>query len=159
MPDKLYWEDIEVGKTISLGEKRVERDEIIAFAREFDPQPFHLDEQAAKDTMIGELIASGWHTNVMLMRLMYDNLLKDSASLGSGGLEEVKWLEAVRPGDVIRAHYICLESRGFQEPAGYRHLQGGLRRHQSGRQGGDGAAGSAISSAAAIGIASREPVL
>lgn len=111
MPETLYWEDIEVGKTIALGEKRVEKDEIIAFAQEFDPQPFHLDAQAAKGTMIGELIASGWHTNVMLMRMLFDSLLKDSASLGSGGLEEVKWLEAVRPGDVIRGTYTCLESR------------------------------------------------
>jgi len=111
VPEKLYWEDIEVGKTIALGEKRVQKDEIIAFAREFDPQPFHLDEDAAKNSMIGELIASGWHTNVMLMRMLYDSLLKDSASLGSGGLEEVKWPEAVRPGDVIRGTYTCLESR------------------------------------------------
>ena len=118
MPEKLYWEDIEVGKTIALGQKRVDLDEVIAFAREFDPQPFHLDEQAAKDTMIGELIASGWHTCVMLMRILYDSLLKDSASLGSGGLEEVRWLEAVRPGDVIRGTYICLESRASNSRPG-----------------------------------------
>jgi len=111
VPNTLHWEDIEVGKSIALGEKRVERDEIIAFAREFDPQPFHLDEDAAKDTMIGELIASGWHTGVMLMRMLFDTILKDSASLGSGGIHEMKWIEAVRPGDVIRGTYTCLESR------------------------------------------------
>jgi acyl dehydratase len=107
----LHWEDFEVGRTVPLGEKQVTREEIVAFAAEFDPQPFHLDEVAAKDTMLGGLAASGWHTCAMLMRMMCDGFLLNSTSLGSPGLDEVKWLKPVRPGDTLRAQYTCVESR------------------------------------------------
>lgn len=111
MSDKIYWEDIEIGQEFALGEKRIERDEVIAFAHEFDPQPFHVGEESAKGTMLGELTASGWHTCCMMMRLMFDSFLSKSSSLGSGGLDEVKWIEPVRPGDVISGRYRVLESR------------------------------------------------
>lgn len=107
----LYWEDFEIGRVVALGEKLVTREEIIAFATEFDPQPFHLDEAAAKDTMLGGLAASGWHTCVMLMRMICDSYLVSSSSLGSPGLDEVKWLKPVRPDDTLKARYTCLESR------------------------------------------------
>lgn len=108
---KHYWEDFVVGETIEIGRRKVDRDEVVAFAKEFDPQPFHVDEAAAEASMFGGLIASGWHTCAMVMRLMCDNYLLDSASLGSPGVEHVKWLKPVRPGDTIRAMRTVLESR------------------------------------------------
>lgn len=121
MSDKrqtLYWEDFEVGRTVALGERRVSRAEIIAFAAEFDPQPFHLDEVAARGSMLGGLAASGWHSCVLLMRMMCDGYLNASSSLGSPGLDEVKWLKPVRPGDTLRAQYTCLESRSSRSRPG-----------------------------------------
>lgn len=100
---RLFYEDFVVGDTLEMGRRVVERDEVIAFAREFDPQPFHVDEQAARDSFFGGLIASGWHTCAMVMRMMCDSYLLDSASLGSPGVDNVRWLKPVRPGDEIRA--------------------------------------------------------
>lgn len=107
----LYFEDIEVGRTISLGARRVTREEIIAFAAEFDPQPQHLDEAAARESGLGGLAASGWHLCALHMRLMCDGYLLNAASLGSPGLEAVEWHEPVRPGDTLRAQFTCLEAR------------------------------------------------
>lgn len=106
-----YWEDFEVGRTVALGEKTVTREEIIAFAAEFDPQPFHLDEAAAASTMLGGLAASGWHSCAIMMRLMCDGYLNNASGLGSPGLDEVKWLKPVRPGDTLTAQYTCKEAR------------------------------------------------
>lgn len=108
---KYYWEDFKVGEVQPIGEKRIDRDEIIAFAKQFDPQPFHIDEVAAKDSIFGGLIASGWHTCALVMRMMCDAYLLDSASLGSPGLDNVKWLKPVRPGDTIRAQRTTVEVR------------------------------------------------
>jgi acyl dehydratase len=88
----------------------VTREEIVAFAREFDPQPFHVDEAAAAGTIYGGLIASGWHTIALYMRLMWDSYLKDTASLGSPGVDEVRWLKPVRPGDTLRARFTVLDA-------------------------------------------------
>ena len=106
-----YWEDFNVGEVEQIGGKRVMREEIIAFARQFDPQPFHVDEAAARQSMYGGLIASGWHTCAMVMRMMCDAYMLQSASVGSPGIEELKWLKPVRPGDTIRAQRTTLESR------------------------------------------------
>ena len=108
---KYYWEDFKVGETHQIGEKRVDKDEIIAFAKQFDPQPFHVDEAAAKVSLYGGLIASGWHTVALVMRMMCDSYMLDSASLGSPGIDNLKWLEPVRPGDTIRAQRTTLELR------------------------------------------------
>jgi acyl dehydratase len=91
------------GRTLS-------KDEMIAFAREFDPQPFHTDEAAAKETIYGGLIASGWHTTAIMMRLFWDALLKDCASLGSPGADEIRWLQPVRPGDTLRLRFTVAET-------------------------------------------------
>lgn len=99
----LYLDDFRPGQEIALGSRRVTRDEIIAFAREFDPQPFHLDEDAARETIYGGLIASGWHTVSLFMRLLADGLLANAASMGSPGVDEVRWLKPVRPGDTLTA--------------------------------------------------------
>jgi acyl dehydratase len=107
----LVLEDFHVGQKRELGKRLVTREDVLAFAREFDPQPFHLDENAAKASILGGLAASGWHTCALLMRLLYDGLLKDAASLGSPGLEEVKWLKPVLAGDTISARMTVREVR------------------------------------------------
>jgi acyl dehydratase len=111
---KYYWEDFKPGDTFPMGERVMDRDEMMAFARQFDPQPFHIDEAAAKGSMYGGLIASGWHTVALVMRMMCDAYLNQSASLGSPGVDNVRWLKPVRPGDTIRAQRTVLESRASQ---------------------------------------------
>jgi len=106
----LYFEDFPPGDVRESPARTVTRDEIVAFAREFDPQPFHIDETAAKATIYEGLIASGWHTIAIYMRLMWDSYLKDTASLGSPGVDEVRWLKPVRPGDTLRARFTVLEA-------------------------------------------------
>ena len=106
-----YWEDLTVGSTRELGSVSPTREQILDFAGQFDPQPFHLDEAAAKASVFGGLCASGWHTCAMAMRLMVDNFLNEAASLGSPGLESVKWLRPVFPGDTLKLRHTILESR------------------------------------------------
>lgn len=106
-----FWEDFKVGEVEQIGARKVERDEVIAFAKQFDPQPFHVDEAAAKESMYGGLIASGWHTCAMVMRMMCDAYLLESASAGSPGIDKLRWLKPVRPGDILRAQRTTLESR------------------------------------------------
>lgn len=109
--DKLHHEDLEVGKPYICGHKTVTKDEIIAFARAYDPQPIHLDEEAAKATIVGGLCASGFHTCAMMMRMICDGLLNQVASLGSPGVDEVRWMVPVRPGDVLTTRYTAQEKR------------------------------------------------
>lgn len=103
MPPLLYWEDLEVGHTYPLGSKTLSEEEIVAFARAFDPQPFHLDRAAAEASMFGGIIASGWHTCSAAMRLLADNFLHPETSLGSPGIDEVRWPKPVRAGDTLTA--------------------------------------------------------
>ena len=105
-----YFEDFKPGDVIELGSRTISKERILAFAREFDSQPFHTDEEAAKLSIYGGLLASGWHTGSLLMRILYDGLLKDTASLGSPGIDELRWLKPVRPGDTLAARMTILES-------------------------------------------------
>ena len=105
------FEDFTPGSTQMLGPYTVTREGLLAFAREYDAQPFHVDEVAAKDSFIGTLIASGWHTCSINMRLVADGFLLDSTSMGAPGIEDVKWLKPVRPGDTLRSRMTVLESR------------------------------------------------
>src|SRR3954466_4516624 len=98
-----YFEDFAEGQVYELGEGTVSEAEILEFAQRFDPQSFHIDREAAKRSMYGGLIASGWHTASIYMGLMVRNLLHDAASLGSAGIDELRWLKPVRPGDRLRA--------------------------------------------------------
>jgi len=107
----VYWEDLQPEQVLELGSISPTREEIIAFATQFDPQPFHLDEEAAKASVFGGLCASGWHTCSMAMRLMVTNFLQHASSLGSPGLENVKWMKPVFPGDSLRLQHRILESR------------------------------------------------
>ena len=105
-----YWEDIKQGEVFELGSHTMDKERMIAFAREFDPQPFHTDEKAAEASVWGGLIASGWLTGSTLMRLLYDGFLKDAASLGSPGIDELRWLKPVRPGDTLTARLTVIEA-------------------------------------------------
>ena len=105
-----YFEDFAPGDVIELGSRTLTKDSIVAFAREFDPQPFHTDEAAAARSIFGGLLASGWHTGSLAMRLLYDGLLKDTASLGSPGIDELRWLKPVRPGDTLSLRMTILEA-------------------------------------------------
>ena len=100
--DKLYWEDMLPGQVRDLGSITPTREEIIAFATQFDPQPFHLDDEAAQASVFGALCASGWHTCAMAMRLMVLHFLNGTSSLGSPGLENIKWMKPVFAGDTLR---------------------------------------------------------
>lgn len=111
MPEHLHFEDFHAGQTFALGPHTVTADAIISFAREFDPQPFHLGEDAAKASLLGGLAASGWHSTAMLMRLMCDACLARSAILGSGGMDEVKWLAPVLAGDVLSGDFTITGTR------------------------------------------------
>ncbi len=105
-----YFDDLKPGQVFTAGSRAITRDEIIAFAREFDPQPFHLDDDAAKASIYGGLLASGWHTAAILMRLLYEAFVKDAASMGSPGVDELRWLKPVRPGDTLTARFTILEA-------------------------------------------------
>jgi len=107
----LYWEDFTVGSVAEHGPRLVTREEIIAFAAEFDPQPMHMDEEFARGTMLGGLAASGWHTCAIGMRLIADGFVLDTASMGSPGVEEVRWHKPVRPGDRLMLRHTVLEAR------------------------------------------------
>jgi acyl dehydratase len=114
MPDpatKLYWEDFIPGRVIEYGPRRITREEILAFASEFDPQPFHLDETAARASMLGGLCASGWHSCCILMRMSADGFVLNSSSMGAPGVDEVRWLAPIRPGDDLTLHATVLSTR------------------------------------------------
>jgi acyl dehydratase len=109
MPE-LYFEDLQAGQVVELGSHTISEEEIVAFAREWDPQPFHVDPEAARESIFGGLIASGWHTGAMWMRLYVDSLLDGAASMGSPGIEELRWLAPVRPGDTLSGRLTVLET-------------------------------------------------
>lgn len=103
--DVEYLDDFEAGRSYELGSFTLTETEIIDFATRFDPQAFHVDPEAAKDSMFGGLIASGWHTVACVMRLMVDNLIPAKSALGSPGIDKLRWLKPVRPGIEYRAVY------------------------------------------------------
>ncbi len=108
---KYYWEDFEPGEVVKFGAYRVTKEDIIAFASVYYPQPIHLDEEAAKHSIVGGLCASGWHSCAMVMRMMCDHYLLDSASLGGLGIEEARWRAPVRPGETLSLEREVVERR------------------------------------------------
>ena len=102
-----YWEDYEVGAKFPLGCTTFTAEEIVGFGRAYDPQSFHVDPEAARQSMFGGLIASGWHVTAKLMRLFVDNYVDQRTALGSPGVDEVRWLKPVRPGDTLQAWVEC----------------------------------------------------
>ena len=111
---KYYFEDFSTDWTAQYGPRRVTREEIIGFAAQYDPQPMHLDEEAARHTMLGGLAASGWHSCCIMMKMIADGLLLDTASMGAPGIDEVKWLKPVRPGDSLTVRGSVLDARASQ---------------------------------------------
>ena len=109
MPTR-YFEDFKVGDVVEAGAKTLTKEEIMAFAREFDPQPFHVDEAAASRSIYGGLIASGWHSGSMLMRMFFEAVFRDAASMGSPGIDELRWVKPVRPGDTLHFRATVLEA-------------------------------------------------
>jgi acyl dehydratase len=106
-----YLEDFAVGQTFGSGRLMVDREQIKRFAAEFDPQPFHLDEKAAQDTVFGGLAASGWHTAAMTMRLLVDSEIKPAGGIVGAGFDEFRWPRPVRPGDELRLESEVLDVR------------------------------------------------
>lgn len=119
-----YFEDIQVGETHRFGRYEVARDEVIAFARAYDPQPFHLDDAAAAQTHFGRLAASGWHSCAMTMAMIVEQFEQDQqASLGAAGIDELRWLKPVFPGDTLRCETEVLDKR----PSASRPEMGSVR--------------------------------
>jgi acyl dehydratase len=107
----LTFEDFPPGRLGIFGPRHVRREDILAFAAEFDPQPMHLDEEAAKRSMLNGLSGSGWHLCSLMMRMMYDGFLGRTASMGSPGVHEVRWLAPLRPGDDLLLDVEVTEAR------------------------------------------------
>ena len=108
----IYFEDIEVGSRQSFGRYEVTREEVLEFAGKYDPQPFHLDDEAAAQTHFGRISASGWHTCAMTMAMMVENLTANKqAGLGSPGVDQLRWKKPVYPGDTLRCESEILEKR------------------------------------------------
>ncbi|MGH8851468.1 MAG: MaoC family dehydratase [Casimicrobiaceae bacterium] len=112
--DQRYFEDYRVGSAYEYGSITVDEAEIISFAQQFDPQAMHVDPAAAARGPFGGLIASGWHTNALMMRLLARHYLSSVASLGSPGIDELRWLKPVRPGDTLRIRVTVSEARRSQ---------------------------------------------
>ena len=108
---KYYWEDFYPGQVLETGGRSLSEEEIIEFARKYDPQPFHIDSETAKQTSFGGLIASGWQTASLCMRLICDLYLLEAASLGSPGIDKLRWVKPVRPGDTLHLKSTVLETR------------------------------------------------
>lgn len=106
-----FFEDYPVGEVVEIGEHLVTEDEIVEFATKYDPQPFHVDAQAAKASSFGGLIASGWMTASIVMRLLVDRYISKVASMGSPGIDELRWTQPVRPGDRIRVRITTVDAR------------------------------------------------
>lgn len=106
-----YYEDVAVGETEEFGEYRFDREEIIDFAEKYDPQPFHTDEEAARESAFGELVASGWQTAAVCMRMLVDGYLHDQASTGARGVDELRWWRPVRPGDTLHIRVEVVDKR------------------------------------------------
>jgi acyl dehydratase len=121
----IWWEDFSIGDSTEMGRHTFTEEEILAFGREFDPQPFHADAGLAEETVFGGLIASGWHTCAIGMRLMVQSYLGRSVSLGSPGIDNVRWLKPVRPGDTLVYRRTVIESRASASRKGV-----GLVKHR-----------------------------
>ena len=111
MTIKYYWEDFSPGQVREGGSVTLSEEEIIEFASKYDPQPFHVDRELAKQSAFGGLIASGWHTAGIYMRMLCDLYLLETAGMGSPGIDELRWVKPVRPGDTLRLKVTVMETR------------------------------------------------
>ncbi|EQA53430.1 MaoC family dehydratase [Leptospira kmetyi] len=113
-----YFDDLQVGEIFELGSYTLSKEEMLEFALKYDPQPFHIDEEKAKDSIYGELIASGWQSTAVYMKLFVDHLMNRAHGMGSPGLEELKWKRPVFAGDTLRGRFIILEKSKFRANLG-----------------------------------------
>lgn len=113
MTDLIHFEDFSKGQVFELGSLTVSREDILKFASEFDPQPFHLDEDAGKASILGGLAASGWHTGSLVMNLLATGLLNKSTCRGSPGIDRLQWKHPVHPGDTLSARAEVTEARAL----------------------------------------------
>ena len=116
-----YFEDIEVGEVEEFGEYRVTEEEILEFAEQYDPQPFHTDPEAAEESPFGGLVASGWHTAAMTMRMLVDNMPEERASAGAVGVDELRWRRPVRPGETLSVRTEIAEKEPWDDQFGLVH--------------------------------------
>lgn len=144
-----YFEDFPVGWLGEAGPYVVSREELLDFARKYDPQPFHLDEEAARATHFGGLVTSGWHTAAMSHRMLVEGVLRDTASLGSPGVDELRWLKPVRPGDILTLRMEVLE----QTPSRSKPDRGSVRFRSEVRN----QKGETVMSQVGIGMFGRRP--
>lgn len=114
-----HFEDVSVGDTREFGSYEVSAEEIVEFAERYDPQPFHTDPEAARESMFGELVASGWHTASMCMRMLVDNYMNDSGAQGATGVDELRWRRPVRPGDTLSVRTEVLSTEPWVGAPGY----------------------------------------
>ncbi|USZ73635.1 MaoC/PaaZ C-terminal domain-containing protein [Natronosalvus halobius] len=115
---KMYFEDFEVGQSYSIGPRTVTQTEIVEFASQYDPQSFHVDEDAAEDSIFGDLIASGWHTASVTMRLLVDGLFKDVVVVGAVGVDELRWRKPVYGGDELSITTTVTETDDWDDDKG-----------------------------------------
>ncbi|WP_254547405.1 MaoC family dehydratase [Halomarina pelagica] len=118
-----YYEDIEVGDVTEHGSRTVTKAEIIEFATQYDPQSFHVDEEAAAESPYGGLIASGWHTASLCMRMLVDGVLGEQAGMGALGVDELRWYRPVRPGDTLSIETEVLEKRPSESDPSRGHVK------------------------------------
>jgi len=116
-----HFEDVEVGSTREFGEYQVTKEEVVEFAEQYDPQAFHVDEEAAEESLFGGLVASGWHTAAMTMRMIVDDMPTDSASAGAIGVDELRWKKPVRPGDTLRVRSEVVDKEPWRGQYGLVH--------------------------------------
>lgn len=123
----LYFEDIDVGDVFKPDARYdVTKQELTTFAEQYDPQPFHTDEEAAKDSIFGSLVASGWHTASVCMRLLTDELLDPETAMGARGVDELRWNKPVHPGDTLRIEFEILEKRPSESRPEMGHVRSKL---------------------------------
>jgi len=113
-PKERFFEDFRPGEVLEFGDYLVTEEEIVDFARRYDPQPFHLDHKAAEKSIYGGLIASGWMTGSIVMRLLVDHFISPLSSMGSPGVDEIRWNRPVRPGDRLKLRVTVVETRRSQ---------------------------------------------
>ena len=113
-PKERFFEDFRPGEVLEFGDYLVTEDEIVEFAKRYDPQPFHVDHEAAEKSIYGGLIASGWMTGSIVMRILVDHFISPESSMGSPGVDEIRWTKPVRPGDRLRVRVTVVEARRSQ---------------------------------------------
>jgi acyl dehydratase len=125
---ELFFEDFEAGQEVELGERTLSKEEIVSFARDWDPQPFHVDEKAAAKGPFGSLAASGWQTGGVWSRMYVDSVLSRAASMGGPGMEDLRFLQPVRPGQRLRGRLLIRDTRpsGTRADRGTIHFEGRL---------------------------------